>query len=30
MGFAYRTSVLKNSTDRFVVSSVFDLSKRKP
>lgn len=29
MGFAYRTSVLKNSTDRFVVSAVFDLSLRK-
>ena len=30
MGFAYRSSVLKNSTDRFVVSAKFDLSKRKP
>lgn len=29
MGFAYRTSALKNSTDRFVVSAVFDLSLRK-
>ncbi|MFZ3233333.1 MAG: hypothetical protein WA194_07625 [Patescibacteria group bacterium] len=29
MGFAYRTSVLKNSTDRFVVSATFDLSLRK-
>lgn len=29
LGFAYRTSVLKNSTDRFVVSAVFDLSLRK-
>lgn len=30
MGFAYRTSVLKNATDRFVVSASFDLSRRKP
>lgn len=30
MRFAYRTSALKNSTDRFVVSAVFDLSFRKP
>ena len=30
MGFAYRTSVLKNATDRFVVSATFDLSLRKP
>ncbi len=30
LAFAYRTSVLKNSTDRFVVSAVFDLSLRKP
>ncbi|MFB0964471.1 MAG: hypothetical protein QMC36_02040 [Patescibacteria group bacterium] len=29
LGFAYRTSVLKNSTDRFVVSATFDLSLRK-
>lgn len=29
MGFAYRTSVLKNSTDRFAVSATFDLSLRK-
>lgn len=29
MGFAYRTSALKNSTDRFVVSASFDLTLRK-
>ncbi len=29
MGFAYRTSVLKNSTERFVVSAKFDLGLRK-
>ena len=29
MGFAYRTSILKSVTDRFVVSASFDLSQRK-
>lgn len=30
MAFSYRSSVLKNSVDRFVVSATFDLSRRKP